>query len=77
MKVWDSRILVLQSTVNNNLYYLIYNTPTKIQNLRDTIVIHRHKATNTLYTINCVNWLVDKKINLIGAQLILCTYFAL
>ncbi len=67
VKVWDNRILVLQSISNCNLYYLIYNTPTKIQNLRDTIVVHRHKSTNTLYTINCVNWLVNKKIS-VNAQ---------
>lgn len=47
-----------------NNYVLVYNIDGKLreQSAKNTILIHRKKQTNTLYTINALNELI-KKIN--------------
>ena len=51
-------IYVLQNKADLDKLYITYNINTEFnppQPLRDTILIHRKKESNTLYTINALN----------------------
>jgi len=55
-------VFVLQNTDIGADVYCTYNVDTievnKVSFLKNTISVHRNKATNTLYTINAVNSIV-------------------
>lgn len=57
-------IYVLQNKSNLSELYITYNIDTQYQPtypLRDTILVHRKKQSNTLYTINSLNELVKQE----------------
>ena len=57
-------IYILQNKSNLDELYITYNIDTQYiphQPLRDTILIHRKKESNTLYTINALNQLVREE----------------
>ena len=59
-------IYVLQNTSNLDELYITYNIDTAFNNhtpLRNTILVHRKKHTNTLYTINTLNSLIKEENN--------------
>jgi len=57
-------IYVLQNKTNLEELFITYNVDTtfKSRPLKDTILVHRKKQSNTLYTINALNELV-KELN--------------
>lgn len=58
-------IYVLQNKSNLDELFITYNIDTQykpLQPLKDTILVHRKKQSNTLYTINALNELV-KELN--------------
>lgn len=64
----ENRIFIFESADKTTLYYT-YNIDTEDPNynfksesplLKDTILIHRKKETNTFYTINALNELILK-----------------
>lgn len=58
-----SSIYVLQNVEDENELFITYNTEknkNKIQ-LKNTILLHRKKMTNTMYTINALNELIKEK----------------
>ena len=59
-------IYILQNKTDLDELYITYNINTEYrptQPLRDTILIHRKKESNTLYTINALNQLVKEENN--------------
>ena len=57
-------IYILQNKSNLDELYVTYNIKTEFkppQPLEDTILIHRKKESNTLYTINALNQLVREE----------------
>lgn len=57
-------IYVLQNKGNLDELFVTYNIDTQYQPtypLRDTILVHRKKQSNTLYTINALNELVKEE----------------
>lgn len=55
-----NKIFILENTENSNeliCTYNIINTNNNV-NIKNTINIHRKKDTNTLYTINALNYLI-------------------
>jgi hypothetical protein len=57
-------IYILQNKSNLDELYITYNINTEYkptQALEDTILIHRKKESNTLYTINALNQLVKEE----------------
>jgi len=57
-------IYVLQNKGNLDELFITYNIDTQYQPtypLRDTILVHRKKESNTLYTINALNELVKEE----------------
>lgn len=57
-------IYILQNKANLDELYITYNINTEFrptQPLRDTILIHRKKESNSLYTINALNQLVKEE----------------
>jgi len=57
-------IYVLQNKGNLDELFITYNIDTEYQPtypLRDTILVHRKKESNTLYTINALNELVKEE----------------
>jgi len=57
-------IYVLQNKGNLDELFITYNIDTSIRPqypLRDTILVHRKKQSNTLYTINSLNELVKEE----------------
>lgn len=57
-------IYVLQNKGNLNELFVTYNIDTQYKPtypLRDTILVHRKKQSNTLYTINALNELVKEE----------------
>lgn len=59
-------IYVLQNTSNLDELYITYNIDASFNNhkpLRNTILVHRKKHTNTLYTINTLNQLIKEENN--------------
>lgn len=58
-------IYVLQNKINLDELFITYNIDTQYKPsypLKDTILVHRKKQSNTLYTINALNELV-KELN--------------
>lgn len=59
-------IYVLQNKGNLDELFITYNIDTQYKPaypLRDTILVHRKKQSNTLYTINALNELVKEENN--------------
>ena len=59
-------IYVLQNKGNLEELFVTYNIDTSIKQetpLKDTILVHRKKQSNTLYTINALNELVKEENN--------------
>jgi hypothetical protein len=59
-------IYVLQNKTNLDELYITYNIDTQYKPthpLNDTILIHRKKESNSLYTINALNQLVREENN--------------
>ena len=59
-------IYILQNKANLDELYVTYNINTEFRPpnpLEDTILIHRKKESNTLYTINALNQLVREENN--------------
>lgn len=59
-------IYVLQNTDNNDELYITYNIESGINiksHLPNTILVHRKKDTNTIYTINALNNLIIQQNN--------------
>ena len=59
-------IYILQNKANLDELYVTYNINTEFKPphpLEDTILIHRKKESNTLYTINALNQLVREENN--------------
>ena len=57
-------IYILQNKANLDELYITYNINTEFKPsypLEDTILIHRKKESNTLYTINALNQLVKEE----------------
>ena len=57
-------IYILQNKANLDELYITYNINTEFrpnQPLNDTILIHRKKESNSLYTINALNQLVREE----------------
>jgi len=57
-------IYILQNKSNLDELFITYNIDTEYQPtypLRDTILVHRKKQSNTLYTINALNELVKEE----------------
>jgi hypothetical protein len=57
-------IYVLQNKGNLDELFITYNIDTSVKPqypLRDTILVHRKKQSNTLYTINSLNELVKEE----------------
>jgi hypothetical protein len=57
-------IYILQNKANLDELYITYNINTEYKPeipLEDTILIHRKKESNTLYTINALNQLVKEE----------------
>jgi len=57
-------IYILQNKGNLDELFITYNIDTEYQPtypLRDTILVHRKKESNTLYTINALNELVKEE----------------
>lgn len=59
-----NKILVLQSIQNPDTFYCIYHIPSQdlhmINDIHNTIVVHRNKQTNTIFTINSLNHIVQQ-----------------
>jgi len=59
-------IYILQNKSNLEELFITYNIDTQYKPaypLRDTILVHRKKQSNTLYTINALNELVKEENN--------------
>jgi hypothetical protein len=59
-------IYILQNKSNIDELYITYNIDSSFNNrqpLRNTILVHRKKHTNTLYTINTLNQLIKEENN--------------
>lgn len=59
-------VFILQNRLAENDLYITYNIDTDINpniELDNTILIHRKKETNTLYTINALNHLIREANN--------------
>lgn len=61
------RIFVLKNVNDNSSYYCTYNISMDILDnskmIKNTISFHRNKETNTLYTINAINYIVKMMNN--------------
>tara|TARA_Y100000389_G_scaffold190668_1_gene215749 strand:- start:809 stop:1216 length:408 start_codon:yes stop_codon:yes gene_type:complete len=58
-QVPEQRIFVFENTYDPNKLYCTYNIePTRTKAI-NTISIHRKKETNTLYTVNALNALIE------------------
>tara|TARA_E500000331_G_scaffold355511_1_gene411183 strand:- start:1519 stop:1920 length:402 start_codon:yes stop_codon:yes gene_type:complete len=65
-KIVYNYIYVLQNKGNLNELFVTYNIDTQYQPskpLENTILVHRKKQSNTLYTINALNELVKEENN--------------
>ena len=62
--IFYNYIYVLQNKSNLDELYITYNIDTQYKPttpLKDTILVHRKKQSNTLYTINALNELVKEE----------------
>lgn len=63
-KIYNNRIFVFSSAQNPKDFYLTYNVVDMQrdgQKFPNTILIHRKKQTNTLYTLNAMNRLIEEE----------------
>lgn len=62
---FDNNKIFLLGTSEKNSYILSYNliSNTEINFYRNTVLVHRKKETNTLYTINAINDLIREVNN--------------
>ena len=62
--IFDNNKIFLFATNEKNNYILSYNliTDQSIQFYKNTVLVHRKKETNTMYTINAINELI-KNLN--------------
>ena len=58
--VQNNKILIIENINNTDENYCIYNIENKLGSgqLKNTILIHRKREFNTLYTINSLNLLI-------------------
>jgi hypothetical protein len=60
-----NKLYVLENTEDSNQLVLTYNISKKIDAsltpVKSTISVHRKKQTNTIYTINAINKLIESK----------------
>lgn len=59
-----NKIVVLQNIQEPNKLYFIYQIPIEqtkdLYKIKDTILVHRKKQTNTIFTINSLNQLIKQ-----------------
>ena len=55
---FNDNIFIFSNTNDSQEVYLTYNITNNIEKLPNTILIHRKKDYNTLYTINSLNQLI-------------------
>ena len=66
-KVLNNRVFILRDSSNKDKLILTYNIlldDNKVdfsKFLKDTISLHRKKETNTLYSLNCLNLIVEQE----------------
>jgi len=63
-KVYNNRIFVFENSKNPKEIYLTYNVINMLKassKFSNTILIHRKKQTNTLYTLNAMNRLIEEE----------------
>lgn len=63
-EVYSNRIFAFANTKNPKEIYLTYNVLNMIKSapkFQNTILIHRKKQTNTLYTLNAMNRLIEEE----------------
>jgi len=63
-EVYSNRIFAFSNAQNPKEIYLTYNVlniPKDAQKFTNTILIHRKKQTNTLYTLNALNKMVEEE----------------
>lgn len=63
-EVYNNRIFVFSNSKNPKEIYLTYNVLNMKKNtlkFPNTILIHRKKQTNTLYTLNAMNRLIEEE----------------
>lgn len=61
----DRQIFIFSNQVNDSELFCTYNISKDERNLKvpSTISIHRKKDTNTLYTVNALNLIIQKSNN--------------
>ena len=60
----EKRLFVFSNTDKNSELYVTYNVePDDYKKTPNTIMIHRKKETNTLYTVNALNAIIKKSNN--------------
>ena len=60
----EKRILVISNAEKSSELYVTYNVePDDYKKTPNTIMIHRKKETNTLYTVNALNAIIRKSNN--------------
>ena len=60
----EKRMFVFSNAENNSELYVTYNVePDDYKKTPNTIMIHRKKETNTLYTVNALNAIIRKSNN--------------
>lgn len=63
-EIYNNRIFVFSNVKNPKELYLTYNVlnvPKSSSKFPNTILIHRKKQTNTLYTLNAMNRLIEEE----------------
>ncbi len=60
-----NKIFILENTKKNKNYYCTYNVniSDSKNTIKNTISFHRNKETNTLYTINAINYIIKEMNN--------------
>jgi hypothetical protein len=62
--VYNGRIFIFENTKNDKELFLTYNVLNMNKDapkFPNTILIHRKKQTNTLYTLNAMNKLIEEE----------------
>ena len=60
----EKRMFVFSNAENNSELYVTYNVePDDYKKTPNSIMIHRKKETNTLYTVNALNAIIRKSNN--------------
>ena len=63
-QIYSNRIFAFTNTKNIKEVYLTYNVLNMVKDapkFPNTILIHRKKQTNTLYTLNAMNRLIEEE----------------